>query len=275
MTNKIKENIIIFWGGLSICLYIANSFEWIDISLWLQQIINYECNLEETTRKYIPIFLTILVLIGIAKIIIVSFQLGQLSIPSARCCGRQEVKLLSSLPLDEQSCSEPHEDNFTSLITPTTNERMQHIRDRHLQEQIALHQQIMNSIHDYLYRILPPYMKDEDIETLFQNVNLWQYSQETPLSPSLTNGKLSTLDLRHLAWNVGERLKWTGEKRALFIKQSFPNEFRDSDISSIRRNLRQQGDCIIKIDVPDKHNYQFHQFEVYSLIMTYSKLNLE
>ena len=66
MTNKIKENIIIFWGGLSICLYIANSFEWIDISLWLQQIINYECNLEETTRKYIPIFLTILVLIGIA-----------------------------------------------------------------------------------------------------------------------------------------------------------------------------------------------------------------
>lgn len=24
MTNKIKENIIIFWGGLAICLYIAN-----------------------------------------------------------------------------------------------------------------------------------------------------------------------------------------------------------------------------------------------------------
>lgn len=139
---------------------------------------------------------------------------------------------------------------------------MQHIRDRHLQEQIALRQQILNSIHDYLFHILPPYMKDEDIETLYQNVNLWQYSQETPLSPTLTNGKLSTLDLRHLAWNVGERLKWTGEKRALFIKQSFPNEFRDSDISSIRRNLRQQGDCIIKIDVPDKHNYQFHQFEV-------------
>lgn len=196
MTNKIKENIIIFWGGLAICLYIANSFEWIDISLWLQRIINYECNLEETTRKFIPILLTILVLIGIAKIIIVSFQLGQLSIPSARCGGRQEVKQLPSLPLDRQPCSEPHEDNFTSLITPTTNERMQHIRDRHLQEQIALHQQIMNSIHDYLYRILPPYMKEEDIETLFQNVNLWQYSQETPLSPSLTNGKLSTLDLR-------------------------------------------------------------------------------
>ena len=165
MTNKIKENIIIFWGGLAICLYIANSFEWIDISQWLQQVINYECNLEEVTRKFIPILLTFLILIGIAKIIIVSFQLGQLSIPSARYSGRQEVKLLPSLPLDEQPCSEAHKDNFTSLRIPTTNERMQHIRDRHLQEQIALRQQIMNSIHDYLYHILPPYMKDEDIET--------------------------------------------------------------------------------------------------------------
>lgn len=262
MTNKIKENIIIFWGGLAICLYIANSFKWVDISQWLQQAINYEYTFEEVTRMVIPILLAILVLIGIAKIIIVSFQLGQLSIPSAQCSGRQEVKLLPSLPHDEQPCSEAHKDNFTSLRTPTINERMQHIRDRHLQEQIALRQQIMNSIHDYLFRILPPYMKDEDIETLYQNVNLWQYSQETPLSPTLTNGKLSTLDLRHLALNVGERLKWAGEKRALFIKQSFPNEFSDSDISSIRRNLRQQGDCIIKIDVPDKHDYKFHQFEV-------------
>ena len=171
MTNKIKENIIIFWGGLAICLYIANSFEWIDINQWLQQTINYKCTFEEVTRKFIPILLTILVLIGISKIIIVSFQLGQLSIPSARCSGRQEVKLLPSLPLDEQPCSEPHKDNFTSIRIPSTNERMQHIRDRHLQEQIALRQQILNSIHDYLFHILPPYMKDEDIESLFHNVN--------------------------------------------------------------------------------------------------------
>lgn len=55
MTNKIKENIIIFWGGLAICLYIANSFEWIDINQWLQQTINYKCTFEEVTRKFIPI----------------------------------------------------------------------------------------------------------------------------------------------------------------------------------------------------------------------------
>ena len=102
-------------------------------------------------------------------------------------------------------------------------------------------------------------MKNKDIEVLYQNVELWQFSQEATLQPVVTNGKLSTLDLRHLAWNIGERLKWAGELRALFIKQSFPNELRDSDISSIRRNLRQQGDCVITIDIPDKHDFQFHE----------------
>ena len=261
MTNKIKENILIFWGGLAICLYIADSFGWIDINQWLQQVINYDYSYEKTARTVFPVLFTILVLIGITKIIIVSYQIGRLSSPSIPRNDKQEIKLLPSLPLEGLSCTEPPTDKLTSLEASKTNERMQHIRDRHLQEQIILRQQVMSFIHDYLFRILPPYMKDEDIETLYKNVDLWQYSQEAPLSPTLTNGKLSTLDLRHLAWNIGERLKWPGEERAFFIKQSFPNEFRDSDISSIRRNLRQQGDCIIKIDIPDKHDYKFHLFD--------------
>ena len=260
MTNKIKENVLIFWGGLAICLYIADSFGWIDISYWFQQVINYDYTYEKTTRTVFPILFTILVLVGIMKIIIVTYQIGRLSTTSIPRKRMQEVKLLPSLPLEEPSFEEPHEDS-TCLELSNTNEKMQHIRDRHLQEQIILRQQVMSSIHDYLFRILPPYMKDEDIETLYKNVDSWQYSQETPLSPTLTNGKLSTLDLRHLAWNIGERMKWPGEKRAFFIKQSFPNEFRDSDISSIRRNLRQQGYCIIKIDIPDKHDYKFHLFD--------------
>ena len=261
MTNKIKENILIFWGGLAICLYIADSFGWIDISQWLQQVINYDYSYEKTARTVFPVLFTILVLIGITKIIIVSYQIGRLSSPSIPRNDKQEIKLLPSLPLEELSGTEPPIENCTSFEASKTNEMMQHIRDRHLQEQIILRQQVMSCIHDYLFRILPPYMKDEDIETLYKNVDLWQYSQEAPLSPTLTNGKLSTLDLRHLAWNIGERLKWPGEERAFFIKQSFPNELRDSDISSIRRNLRQQGDCIIKIDIPDKHDYKFHLFD--------------
>ena len=259
MSNKIKENILIFWGSLAICIYIADSFGWMDIHQLLQLVSNYEYTYEETTKMVFPILFTTLALIEIAKIIILSFQMGQTSIPPLPSNSRREVKLLPSIPLANISFVGAHSDNdIINVNTAAPKDRLQEIRDRHLYEQSILQQQILKAIRDYLFATLPPFMKDEDIETLYKNVELWQYSQEAPLSPTMTNGKLSTLDLRHLAWNIGERLKWPGATRAFFIKQSFPHEFRDSDISSIRRNLRQQGDSVIKIDIPDKHDYRFH-----------------
>ena len=116
----------------------------------------------------------------------------------------------------------------------------------------------MSAVEDYVRNTMSPYMKEADLMVLTANIRCWQDSKEATLTPTLTNGQLATLDLRHLAWNIGERFKWTGEQRAVFIKQTFPHEFRDSDVSSIRRNLRQQGNCIIKIDVPEKHEFVFH-----------------
>lgn len=259
MSNKIKENILIFWGGLAFCIYIADSFGWIDICQMLHQVSNHKYTYDETTRMVFPVLFTLLALIEIVKIIIVSFQMGRTSVPSLYCKGINETKLLPSIPLAKFSQAESDTDNaIVNSDTTATNDKLQQIRDRHLQEQSILQQEIMTAIREYLSWILPPFMKDEDIETLYKNVELWQYSHETTLSPTMTNGKLSTLDLRHLAWNIGERLKWSGERRAFFIKLSYPHEFRDSDISSIRRNLRQQGDCAIKIDIPDKHDYKFH-----------------
>lgn len=256
MTNKIKEISLIFWGSLAICLYIADSFEWIDLCQLFQQVFHYGYTYDEITRMAFPFLFTALALFGIAQIILVSFQMGQTTIPTFPDAERTEIKLLPSL-----AAAAPSHDYSPCVDIETTiiNDKFQHIRDRHLHEQSVLQQQVLEAVQDYIFRILPPFMKNKDIEVLYQNVELWQFSQEATLQPVVTNGKLSTLDLRHLAWNIGERLKWAGELRALFIKQSFPNELRDSDISSIRRNLRQQGDCIITIDIPDKHDFQFHE----------------
>ena len=255
MTNKIKEISLIFWGSLAICFYIADSFEWIDICKLFQQVFHYGYTYDEITRMVFPFLFTALALFGITQIILVSCQMGQTSIPTFPDTERAEIKLLPSL------AAAPSRDNYicADIETATINDKFQHIRERHLHEQSVLQQQALEAVQDYIFRILPPFMKNKDIEVLYQNVELWQFSQEATLQPVVTNGKLSTLDLRHLAWNIGERLKWAGELRALFIKQSFPNELRDSDISSIRRNLRQQGDCVITIDIPDKHDFQFHE----------------
>ena len=64
--------------------------------------------------------------------------------------------------------------------------------------------------------------------------------------------------LRHLAWNVGERLRVPLAKRAVFIKESFPYELENASLEYLRLNLRDQVASQIPIDVPEKGDYRFH-----------------
>ena len=101
-------------------------------------------------------------------------------------------------------------------------------------------------------------MKDAALTLLYNNVYLWYHSKKASLVPVCTDGTLSTLDLRHLVWNIGERCGWKGEQRARFIKLSFPSELKDVEVETIRRNLRQKGTCKIEIDVPENGSFAFH-----------------
>ena len=64
--------------------------------------------------------------------------------------------------------------------------------------------------------------------------------------------------LRHLAWNIGERLGVPLAKRAVFIKKSFPYELVNATLEYLRLNLRDNVPSQIPIDVPDKGDYRFH-----------------
>ena len=113
------------------------------------------------------------------------------------------------------------------------------------------------AIKEYTYTVFSPYMTDDCLETLCQNIKLYEIP-ESCINSVLTNGQLNTLDIRHYAWNIGERLGWSGQTRATFIKLCFPKELNDVEIESIRRTLRQKGKCKIEIDIPDKDSYEFH-----------------
>lgn len=117
---------------------------------------------------------------------------------------------------------------------------------------------MLSAIRQYIEITLSPYMKDAALTLLYNNVYLWYHSKKASLVPVCTDGTLSTLDLRHLVWNIGERCGWKGEQRARFIKLSFPSELKDVEVETIRRNLRQKGTCKIKIDVPENGSFAFH-----------------
>lgn len=115
----------------------------------------------------------------------------------------------------------------------------------------------MTAIKEYTYQVFFPYMDDKDIENLIYNIEVWKMNG-AKFKDCNTSNSISTLDLKHYAWNIGKRLGWTGEEKAQFLKLSFPRNFLDIELETIRRNLRAKGKCIIEIDVPDKGCWSFH-----------------
>ena len=78
-----------------------------------------------------------------------------------------------------------------------------------------------------------------------------------PIRSNIDN-PLRSPGLRHLAWNVGERLRVPLAKRDVFIKESFPYELEKASHEYLRLNLRDQVASQIPIDVPEKGDYRFH-----------------
>ena len=78
-----------------------------------------------------------------------------------------------------------------------------------------------------------------------------------PIRSNIDN-PLRSPGLRHLAWNVGERLGVPLAKRAVFIKESFPYELVNATLEYLKLNLRDNVPSQIPIDVPDKGDYRFH-----------------
>lgn len=242
-SKKVTELFFLVVGCIAMGLYIAMLFEWIDCADWFILPSKFISGQYEQAKAFTPILYITLALLVLIRMTFISYAMGKtvVVIPHSK----QQLRLVTGSKNDLMT--EEPEKNKTEVI-----------RERHQQQLIQRKRQIMTCVLDYVELTLAPYMKTSDLHVFCNNIKNWETSKDIEPSPSITNGQLSTLDLRHLAWNIGERFKWNGEQRAIFIKRSFPNEFRDLEIKSIRQNLRQHGTCIIPIDIPDKGCFKFH-----------------
>ena len=118
----------------------------------------------------------------------------------------------------------------------------------------------MIAIREYVVEKASKYLSKENISTLFHNIECLAENRVTDCQPihSTKETKLSSPSLRHLAWNIGERLGVSRRDRAVFIKSSFPYELCNADIEYLEANLRVNAQCDIPIDVPDKGDFRFH-----------------
>ena len=101
------------------------------------------------------------------------------------------------------------------------------LKDSHFKKkEIERQAEIMDAIREYVTVKTAPYLSKEDIATLISNIEYMAYDQPESYKPIRSNidNPLRSPGLRHLAWNVGERLGVPLAKRAVFIKESFPYE---------------------------------------------------
>lgn len=121
---------------------------------------------------------------------------------------------------------------------------------------------LVNAIMDYVNYIMPPYMDEESLASLCGEIRLWSEASTHKPAAIRLKGKLTTVDLRHFAWNIGERLGkengYDGTARAVFIKAMFPDVFKDTEIESIKNFKLNPRACRIPIDEPENDSHAFH-----------------
>lgn len=152
---------------------------------------------------------------------------------------------------EDQTIEQPNDsviDNYGTLL--------ENIKKKEAERQV----EVMNVIREYVTIKTAPYLSKEAITILISNIEYMAYDQPESYKPIHSNidNPLRSPGLRHLAWNVGERLGVPLAKRAVFIKKSFPYELANATLEYLKLNLRDNVSSQIPIDIPDKGGYRFH-----------------
>lgn len=151
------------------------------------------------------------------------------------------------------------------VVSLTQSEPIQYAQRCKEYEQAQTQQRQMRiaAIMDYTRHIMSPFVYDDgELEKLCNEIQKWTDDYTYTPAPVRLKQKLTTVDLRHFVWNIGERLgsknDYSGYVRADFIKSMFPNIFIDMNLDSIRNFKFQPNKGSILIDEPDGNDYHFH-----------------
>lgn len=143
-----------------------------------------------------------------------------------------------------------------SSVLDNYDAMLENVKKKEAERQVK----IMDAVREYVTIKTAPYLSKGAIATLIANIEYMACDHPDLYKPIRSNidNPLRSPGLRHLAWNVGERLNVPLVKRAEFIKASFPHELVNATPEYLRLNLRDTVTSQIPIDVPDKGDFRFH-----------------
>ncbi len=152
--------------------------------------------------------------------------------PQIEC--EPEVEPIGSMPNGE-------------ISVPNYDEYKQTAQQKIQQEQ----GKVLENVLTYTVQELALYLTESELQQLCEHIRFFQYATENEYKqikiPVAVDATLKSIDLMHFGWNIGNQFKKTGIETATFIKRVFAERLKESEISTIKRKLRAEGTCIIKI----------------------------
>ena len=111
--------------------------------------------------------------------------------------------------------------------------------------------QILEKVLAYTGQEMALYMTEKDLEQLCEHIRFFQFATEEECkqiqNPVTVDSQIKPIDLMHFGWNIGNQFKKSGIETATFIKYVFAEALRESTISTLKRKLRVEGTCRVKL----------------------------
>ncbi len=191
------------------------------------------------------------------------------AMPKEEPTSEPQSESVSESQAAQTSKEETEQENVPEPLPQLTSEEYNTYCTEFRQRNDDKKRELATSIMNYVNRIMAPFMTEEELPKLCNEINGWCMSSEykpTPISLKYTadtKDRLKTLDLKHFIWNIGERLGadngYTGVVRSRFIKNLFPDALQDAEVVSLQRTLTiEPGKGHIKLDRPTLGCNDFH-----------------
>ena len=164
---------------------------------------------------------------------------------------------------NEVSASPIVEENETpNLISKIISSQYMQVLTAYESNRIQEKRNLVDSIMRYICNVMPPFISVPELEKLCEEIRKWCENPLYEPKEIELRERLSTNDLCHFIWNIGERLGrsngYDGECRAKFVKNLFALTLSDVEVISLKNMTKTSSSDRIHLDRPKLDDNSFH-----------------
>ena len=152
--------------------------------------------------------------------------------------------------------------NISTHSSSPILEKYQEVLTAYEIERVVEKRKLVDLIIEYVCETMPPFLSVVSLENLCEEIRKWCENPTYEPQEIELRERLSTNDLCHFIWNIGERLGrhngYDGECRAKFVKNLFALALSDVEVTSLKNMTKTSSSDRIHLDRPDPMNNSFH-----------------